>query len=189
MADINYTNYFWQQGSVRLRSLEKEDSKNYYLSRFNTEDRNQLAHGVELPPTISEAEDFINEYINLFQTGEAYMFAIENLQGENVGLAELNSIDEKNGTFSIGIQIYKSQRKKGYGSSAAKILLNYAFFERRLNKLNACIIEGNEAGAIFLEKLGCLKECVRTEMFYINGSYVSELYYGLLKDEFQLKIE
>lgn len=65
------------------------------------------------------------------------MFTIETFDGTNVGSANINSIDEKNGTFSIGMQIGMAFRGKGYGTTAMKILLDYAFNERRLNKFNS----------------------------------------------------
>ena len=189
MKKINYDNYFWQEDSIRLCAIEIEDSEGYYLNRFDTEGRRQIVHGVELPPTEVEADQFVKDHIKLFQDGDEYLFIIENIQGEKVGLAELSWIDEKNGTFSAGIQIHREYRRKGYGSSAMQILLRYAFLERRLNKLNVCIIEGNDEGAAFLDKFGCLKECVRKEMFYSNGKYIAELYYGLLKNEFLNKMK
>ncbi|MFK7697763.1 GNAT family N-acetyltransferase [Paenibacillus sp. HJGM_3] len=68
------------------------------------------------------------------------MFTIESLDGENVGGINLNSIDERNGTFSIGIRIDRDHRGKGYGTRAVHILLRFAFFERRLNKFNDSVI-------------------------------------------------
>jgi len=38
------------------------------------------------------------------------MFTIENLEGMSIGGINLNSIDERNGTFSIGIVIDKEYR-------------------------------------------------------------------------------
>ena len=43
------------------------------------------------------------------------MFVVETLDGNAIGGINLNSIDEKNGTFSIGGQIYPNERGKGYG--------------------------------------------------------------------------
>lgn len=184
MEQVNLNNYFWQEGEIRLRAIELEDSETYYINRFDTEGRKQPAHGVELPPTKSEADKFVEESVRMFHEDQGYLFVIENIQGEEVGLAELTSINEKDGVFYAGIQVYRNYRRRGYGSAALKILLKYAFLERRLNRFSACVIGGNTAGAAFLEKLGCLKEGERAEMFYINGEYVSELYYGMLKDEF-----
>lgn len=83
-----------------------------------------------------------------FKTGTGrIMFTIENLNGENVGGVNLNSIDERNGTFSIGMQIDRDHRGKGYGTAAMRIVLRYAFFERRLNKYYGHVLEGNIASA------------------------------------------
>lgn len=62
------------------------------------------------------------------------MFSIQTLEGTTVGGLNLNSIDERHGTFSIGMQIYPQFRGKGYGTAAMRILMGYAFLERRLNK-------------------------------------------------------
>ncbi|WP_405173958.1 GNAT family N-acetyltransferase [Paenibacillus sp. FSL H8-0260] len=63
------------------------------------------------------------------------MFTIENLNGEYVGGVNLNSIDEKNCTFSIGVQVDRDHRGKGYGTRAINILLKYAFLELRLKQV------------------------------------------------------
>ncbi|MBP1995488.1 RimJ/RimL family protein N-acetyltransferase [Paenibacillus eucommiae] len=112
------------------------------------------------------------------------MFTIENLNGESIGGINLNSIDERNGTFSIGIVIDKQYRGKGYGTRAMKILLKYAFFERRLNKFNDYVLEGNEVSAKMMKKLGCVQEGIRRQVVYINGQYLDFILFGLTKDEF-----
>lgn len=112
------------------------------------------------------------------------MFTIENLNGENVGGINLNSINERNGTFSIGIQIDRDHRSKGYGTRAVHILLKYAFFERRLNKFNDYVLEGNVASATMLRKVGCIQEGGRRQVFYTNGQYLNTILFGLTKEEY-----
>jgi RimJ/RimL family protein N-acetyltransferase len=75
-------------------------------------------------------------------------------------------------------------RGKGYGTAAVKILLKYAFFERRLHKFNDIVLEGNTASASMLKKLGCSQEGVRRQVIYTNGQYLDEILFGLTKDEF-----
>lgn len=89
------------------------------------------------------------------------MFAIDTLEGEHVGALNMNSIDERNGTFSIGRQIDKDHRGQGYGTRAIKILLTYAFLERRLNKFNDYVLDGNEGSIRMMLKLGCVQEDIR----------------------------
>ncbi|WP_274648772.1 GNAT family N-acetyltransferase [Paenibacillus humicola] len=182
MREINYDNYFWQDNTIRLRAIQPEDWESRYLNRFDTPARRFLECAVELPPTITEARSFAETYAD-FSTNRI-MFTIENLKNENVGGINLNSIDERNGTFSIGIQIDRDQRGKGYGTRSVNILLKYAFFERRLNKFNNSVLEGNEASIAILRKVGCFQEGVRRKVFYTDGKYYDSILFGLTKDEY-----
>ncbi|WP_159887765.1 GNAT family N-acetyltransferase [Paenibacillus puerhi] len=182
MREIDYSSYFWQGEAIRLRAIQPEDWESHYINRFDTPARRLVECCVELPPTISEAKTFAERFSDF--SSNRLMFTIENLDGENVGGVNLNSIDERNGTFSIGIQIDRDHRGKGYGTRAVHILLKYAFFERRLNKFNDYVIEGNEASAAMLKKVGCVQEGVRRQVFYTNGRYHDSILYGLTKDEY-----
>lgn len=184
MKEINYKNYFWQNGLVRLRSIEEDDWEGHYYNRFDTKGRRLVNCEVELPPTKKEADEFVEKFINFKPGTGRLMFTIENHDGENVGALNLNSIDERNGTFSIGMQIDRDHRSKGYGTAAMEILLRYAFYERRLNKYYGHVLEGNIASATMMKKLGCVEEGVRRQMIYTNGRYHDEILFGLTKDEF-----
>ncbi|WP_233711050.1 GNAT family N-acetyltransferase [Lederbergia citrisecunda] len=181
---IDYSNYFWQDDKVRLRAIQSEDWEGDYISKFDTPARRLLECAIELPPTISGSKKFVEENADFASTNGRIMFTIENLEGKNIGGINLNSIDERNGTFSIGIVIDKEYRGNGYGTSAMRILLKYAFLERRLNKFNDYVLEGNEGSAKMMKKLGCVQEGVRRQVVYINGQYLDFILFGLTKDEF-----
>jgi len=184
MKEISYDKYFWQNNLVRLRAMELEDWEGHFYNRFDTPARRLLNCEVELPPTISEAKAMVESFIDFKAGTGRIMFTIENLNGENVGGVNLNSIDERNGTFSIGMQIDRNHRGKGYGTAVMRIVLRYAFFERRLNKYYGHVLEGNIASATMLKKLGCIQEGIRRQMVYTDGKYFDEILFGLTKDEF-----
>lgn len=187
MREIDYSQYFWQDDKVRLRALREEDWEDHYYNRFDTPARRLLECAVELPPTHVEAKNFTENFSDFSLGKGRIMFTIVNMDGENVGGVNLNSIDERNGTFSIGIQIDRDHRGKGYGTRAVRILLNYAFFERRLNKFNDYVLEGNEPSAAMMRKLGCVQEGVRRQVIYTDGKYQDMILFGLTKDEFMVK--
>lgn len=184
MKEIIYSNYYWQDEEIRLRAIEPEDWEGFYYNRFDTPARRLLECAVELPPTMTEAKSFVEKFSAFSTNNGRIMFTIESLNGENVGGINLNSIDERNGTFSIGIQIDRDHRGKGYGTRAVRILLRYAFYERRLNKFNDSVVEGNEASATMMRKLGCIQEGVRRQVIYTDGKYHDLILFGLTKDEF-----
>ncbi|WP_411736250.1 GNAT family N-acetyltransferase [Paenibacillus sp. M2] len=187
MREIDYSQYFWQDDKVRLRALREEDWEDHYYNRFDTPARRLLECAVELPPTHVEAKNFTDNFSDFSLAKGRIMFTIVNMDGENVGGVNLNSIDERNGTFSIGIQIDRDHRGKGYGTRAVRILLKYAFFERRLNKFNDSVLEGNEPSAAMMRKLGCVQEGVRRQVIYMDGKYQDMILFGLTKDEFMAK--
>jgi RimJ/RimL family protein N-acetyltransferase len=112
MKEINYDHYFWQDKEIRLRAIQEEDWEGHYYNRFDTAARRLLDSEVELPPTIKEAKTFVERFSNFTPGTGRIMFTIETVNGENVGGINMNSIDEKNGTFSIGIQIDRDHRRK-----------------------------------------------------------------------------
>ncbi|GIO56806.1 SPBc2 prophage-derived uncharacterized N-acetyltransferase YokL [Paenibacillus cineris] len=184
MREIDYSHYFWQDDKIRLRAIEPEDWESFYIGLYETPARLLLECAMELPPTISGAKRFTEENADFTSTNGRIMFTIETLHGESIGGINLNSIDERNGTFSIGIVIDKEHRGKGHGTRAMEILLKYAFLERRLHKFNDCVLEGNEGSSRMMQKLGCVQEGVRRQVVYINGKYMDFILYGLTKDEF-----
>jgi RimJ/RimL family protein N-acetyltransferase len=184
VREIDYSTYYWQDEAIRLRGISPEDWESCYVSAYDTPARRLLECAVELPPTISEAKRFVEENADFSSTNSRIMFTIEDLNGVSVGGINLNSIDERNGTFSIGIVIDNPYRGKGYGTRAVHMLLKYAFFERRLNKFNDNVLEGNEPSAAMLRKVGCVQEGVRRQVFYINGRYHDSILFGLTKDEY-----
>jgi len=184
IREVDYSNYFWQDGEVRLRAIQPEDWESDYINKFDTPSRRLLECAIELPPTIVEAKTFVDKNADFSSTNRRIMFTIENIEGQCVGGINLNSIDERNGTFSIGIVIYKEYQGKGYGTTAMRILLKYAFFERRLNKFNDAVLEGNDGSAKMMKKLGCVQEGVRRKVIFTNGQYLDMILFGLTKDEF-----
>jgi RimJ/RimL family protein N-acetyltransferase len=184
MKQISYENYFWQNELVRLRPWEFDDWEDSYASLFDSEGRFLLQEEVELPPRIATWQEKSKKWAESGADAGRTMFAIDALEGKTVGAPNLNSVDERNGTFGIGIQILTGERGKGYGTAAMQILLKYAFLERRLNKFNSGCVEGNSASAKMHEKLGCEREGVRKQMYYSKGRYFDWWLYGLAKENY-----
>lgn len=184
MNDIDYSTYFWQNDLVRLRAMREDDWEEHYRSCFDSQARRLLQYEIELPPTVAGEKAMAAKFADFAPGTGRVMFSIETLAGKPVGGINLNSIDEKNGTFSIGMQIYREHRGKGYGTAAMRVLLRYAFCERRLNKYYGSVLEGNVASATMLRKLGSAEEGRRREMVYTEGRYQDEILFGLTRSEF-----
>lgn len=188
MREILYDNYYWQNDLVRLRAWSEDDWEWDYYNNFDSEALRLADCELNLPPTVSASQQFSDE-IKDFSTNSRTYFAVETLDGVLIGRMNLNSIDEKNGTFEIAILIDRDHRGKGYATSAMKLVLKYGFMEKRLNKYCASILEGNEGSIAMHKKLGCEQEAVLKQNIYTNGKYYSELLFGLLKEDYLKIIE
>ena len=184
MCKLDYTNYFWQNDLVRLRDVVESDWEIHFQNRFDTPARLLLDYQVELPPTENEAKHLMEMFSNFNQSRGRIMFTIETLEGICIGGININSIDERNGTFSVGLQIDRNHRGKGYGTAAMDLIFKYAFLERRLNKYYGSVLDGNIASATMLKKLGCTQEGIRKQMVYANGKFHDEILLGLTKEEY-----
>jgi len=184
MKPISYDNYYWQNELVRLRASTFEDWEDEYPNYFDSKARFLLQEEIELPPVTSDIQEQYRQFAGFNKETGRLMFTIETLDGIAVGALNLNSINERNGTFSIGIQVGTEYRGKGYGTAAMRILLKYAFLERRLNKFNVWCVEGNVASITMMKKLGCVQEGVRRQIIYSGGRYLDGILFGLTKDEF-----
>lgn len=184
MREIEYDNYFWQSDLVRLRAWSSEDWEWDYCNSFDTQAVKLADFQVQLPKTVNESKNYSEKIANLSNNNGRIYFAVETLEGTNVGRINLYRIDERNGTFQIGILIDRDYRGKGYGTAAMKILLEYAFMERRLNKYCGSIVDTNIGSSKMHKKLGCQQEGVCRQNIYMGGCYHDEILFGLTKEEY-----
>jgi len=184
---IDYTGYFWQDEKVRIRKATLEDWETFYMNYFDSDARFFLDNEIELPRDAENAKEHWRQFIERASGDKNFAFTIETHNGQYVGGAYLNSIDERNGTFGIGIVTDRTLRGQGYGTAIMRILLDYAFNERRLHKYNAFVVEGNIASETMLKKLGCVHEGVIRETIYHQGRYWNEIHYGITVNEFNEK--
>lgn len=181
MKTVDYSKYYWQNDFVRFREKKAEDWEECYFDCFDSEALFLLECDMELPTTKAHYQEFFSTQQN---DSKNIGFVIETLSGEVIGGIGLDDINERNGNFSISMRINHDFRGKGYGTSALKLLLDYAFNERRLHKFNATLVDGNIASESMLKKLGCVKEGLRRDAFYHKGKYWNEFRYGLIDSEF-----
>jgi RimJ/RimL family protein N-acetyltransferase len=185
MKEIDFSKYYWQNEAVRLRAPKTSDWEEHFYNYFDSEARFLLESELELPVDAEAAEENQKQNSNNCKQGGRIIFTIETLDGVNVGGMNINGIDERNGTFGIGMQIHREYRGKGFGTAAMKIALDYAFNERRLHKYQGFVIEGNIASETMLIKLGCIKEGVIRGTTFHKGKYWNEVHYGLFAEEFK----
>lgn len=176
--------YFWQGEKVRLRPVSQNDWMEW-IDDFEDSDAVRLSEwSIELPKSDEMAQMLYSQWSSLSTTAYKIMFAVETINGELVGGANLTLYDEKNGCFNFEIRINRHHRVKGYGSDALRILLRYAFYELRYQKCNSGCIHINEVAIKLHKKLGFIEEGRERRSIYTNGQYYDQVLLGLTREEF-----
>jgi RimJ/RimL family protein N-acetyltransferase len=181
MSD-KYEKYYWQNDKVRLRAMQPEDCN--YTEKLDSEAWAMASQEMALPPVkkvTKETDPDITMDIN------KPVFSIENLNGDYIGDIRFNAINERHGTFELGISIWKNYKNKGYAKAAVKTLLDYAFNERRLNKCNVNCIGCNIASISLLKSLGFKQEGIIREEFFFNGKFHDKILFGLTANEYNFQ--
>ena len=176
--------YFWLFENILVREMTKEDYLKNREILFSSREARFYDNDVKLPPVTDELTEREEEHLSFGGDGTRLEFAVVNTDGEYVGNVNLHSIDKKNGTFSVSFYFLKRERKKGYATNAVALIVHYAFSELRLNKLNVCVNEGNEASENLIQRIGCKPEGIWRENVFYDGKYVDVLLYGMTGDEF-----
>jgi RimJ/RimL family protein N-acetyltransferase len=151
-----------------------------YAEKLDSESWAMASQEMPLPPVRKKTID-----AETLQDGDKLFFPIENLNGDYIGHIQLIDINERHGTFELGISIWRNYRNKGYAKAAVKILLDYAFNERRLNKCNVDCIGCNIASISLWKSLGFKQEGVIREEFFFNGTFHDKIIFGLTATEYK----
>jgi RimJ/RimL family protein N-acetyltransferase len=102
-----------------------------------------------------------------------------------VGDIALFKLHERTRWGEIAITISPEYWGNGYATAASKLLVAHAFDERNLHRLQARVIETNDASRRIWEKLGFELEGRLRENQFDGGEYVDTLYFGLLESEWR----
>jgi RimJ/RimL family protein N-acetyltransferase len=105
--------------------------------------------------------------------------------GSPVGFLTLFFLDEDSGRGLISAWFTPDAQEQGYGTEAVGLLVEYAFAERRLNRVGAGARADNERSRATLETLGFTQEGREREFYYLDGEYVDRVSYGLLAEEWR----
>ena len=178
---MNYGNYYFQDEKVKLRPWEPMDYDDAYEMEYDSECMALIREEVVLPgKRITVDPEGDSAEIDL----KAPAFSIIDNEGNYVGYIHFNYINERHGTFSIGLAIKRVDRIQGYGKAALTLLVKYAFEERRLHKFTAYCLDNNQIAMKLLESIGCRREGVDRESVFMYGRYHDRFLYGMTADEY-----
>lgn len=152
------------------------------LAWDNDPEMSFLDGGSHRPKTREVAEA---EFKKVLEDRELHFFTvIHKDDGEQIGNLVLYNIHEYERWGHWGIKLDKKYWRQGYGTEAALLLLRYVFEGLGFNRLKSDTHIRNEASWRLQESLGFVREGVMRQDKYIQGEYVDDVLYGMLRDEY-----
>lgn len=118
--------------------------------------------------------------------GNTLRFIIER-KGENVGEILLHSIKWLNRKAMLTVFVWPPYQGQGIGSTASEIILDFSFRVLNLMRIEAEVVQSNEASLHLVRKLGFVEEGRLRKAKYIDGQYFDINVFGLLKEEWGKK--
>lgn len=115
-------------------------------------------------------------------TPDKRWFAVETKDGAKVGLI---GHFESGGWQEIGFAIAPGERGKGCCSDAAKVLVDFLFLSKDVQRVQATCDVGNKASERVLEKAGFKNEGTLRSAGFINGTWRDLHIFSILRDEWE----
>ena len=169
---------------VRLRHLENSDTDSLFEIFSDAEALRFWSH----PPykTRAEAEKLLAEIHEYFRQKSLFQWGIALKPDDKIiGTTTLFRLDDQSRRAEIGYILNRGFWGKGLVNEALTALLDFAFGELKLHRIEADIDPRNAASQRVVERLGFIKEGHLRERWIVGGEIQDTLFYGLLESDWQ----
>lgn len=160
--------------SVNLRLVEKED-----LPLF-TAWVNDLEFTGEYEPVAQESKTSIEKHHENLRPDERW-FLIEKKDGVKIGL--ITHLPDPRKWMVIGYYVVSRERRKGYGTEAVRLMVDYLFLAHNIVRIQAETHPQNVASHRVLENAGFTREGTIRKSFFSRGVWRDTVLFSILRDE------
>ena len=136
--------------------------------------------------SIEDAQKHIKKHAESFANNEGFETGIW-LKGELAGCIRFNYIDWNHKTTELGYWIGASYQGQGLATKACRALIEYAFNDLGLNRVEIRSIAENQRSRAIAERLGFKREGVIRQARWLKDHYVDHVVYGMLASEWGSK--
>lgn len=150
----------------------------YALVDANREYLGQWMPWVKGTTSVTDVESFIERSVVGFSKGETLVCAIE-YKGKLGGVISYNKMSKALKKVELGYWISSHLQGKGIINRACKKLIDYAFNELQMEKVEISVATKNLSSRNVCKKLGCSLEGEITNSENLNGSIVDHAVYAI----------
>jgi ribosomal-protein-alanine N-acetyltransferase len=173
-----------ETGRLILRKLTLDDLEDVYAYSSDAEVTRFLRWGPH--KTVAQTESYIREVLQEYREGRDGPWGIEyRASGQAVGAIHLMEISARHRKAQIGFLLSRACWGRGLMAEALLRVLQYAFENVGLNRVEAFCLVDNLAGVRVLEKAGMQKEGVLREYAFQKGALRDFLVYSMLRRDYE----
>jgi RimJ/RimL family protein N-acetyltransferase len=164
---------------LHLRWLDERDVPALFAIFSHPE---VMRYWSRLPMTeLSEARELLEEIRECFDRRSLFQWGVALSDGDRVvGTCTLSHVDERNRRAEIGYALARERWGEGLMTEALTALLDFAFGELRLHRIEADVDPANAASLGLLEKLGFAREGYLRERWLVGEGAQDSVLLGLL---------
>ncbi|AOM84355.1 GNAT family N-acetyltransferase [Salisediminibacterium beveridgei] len=166
-----------------LALLEPRHAKDLY--HIIDASRDHLGAWLAFPEkttNIADSEAFIKSSLKRFAEDDGYWVGIWH-QGQMAGSIGFLYMDQDARKTEIGYWLGSGFAGKGIATKAVTTMINHAFHNLNLNKVEINVATENKKSRAIPERLGFTQEGIIRHYEYLNGVYLDRVIYGLLQSE------
>ncbi len=137
-----------------------------------------------IPKQLAEVEDFIQNKVatEINLPGTWFQFVIIKKESNTIiGDIGLHFKADKPVEIEFGCTLKASEQRQGFAHEALGEIANYAFTVLQKKKVTASVDPRNTASIKMVERLNFIKEAHFEKTLYLNGEWVDDAIYSLVK--------
>lgn len=169
---------------LKLRPIKENDAKEIFSYRSDSITNKYQGW---IPKSLNDVFEFINKVspkIDIVDTW--FQFVIIRIdRNEIIGDVGVHFLDTDKQQVEIGCTIDKKYQKIGYATEALRKVIDYLFTKLNKHRIRSSIDPENTHSIRLVERLGFRNEAHFKESILINGVWVDDLVYAILKKEWK----
>jgi RimJ/RimL family protein N-acetyltransferase len=132
--------------------------------------------------SVNELWKWVNDQISAFTAASQFEFVIESETGRLLGACGVNRIDRENRRANIGYWVRSSATRQGVASKAVKKLVDWAYQNTDLIRLEIVVSCQNYASLRAAEKSGAVREGLLQKRLLIHGKPHDAVIFSFTRD-------
>lgn len=166
-----------------IKPISNEDKNAVFEYRSDAETNKYQGW---IPKTIDDVVTFINKTTKQINLPETWLQLViqEKETLKIIGDIGIHFFGKENKQVEIGCTLHKKFQHKGYATESLKRVIEYLFNELEKHRIITSIDPENVNSIELVKRIGFRKEAHFVESLYINGKWVDDVIFALLKKDY-----